>query len=98
MQSVYYLEVIVDNLSIELDSDLHYHHHYHIGDVIKIMMSSEFGPKVQFGAVEYDAIFTHNWDNVGTKRYTIASLLKMRFVSDITKMVRRQAKLKELGI
>ena len=96
--TIYYLQVLVDNLSIELDSDLHYFHHYHIGDMIKIHMYSDKGPRVPFGSVEYDAIFTYHWDSIKSKRLTIASLISMKYVSDITKGVIRNNKLSELGI
>ena len=96
--NIYYLQVLVDDLSIELDSDLHYHHHYHLDDVIEIHMYSDKGPRVPFGGVEYDAIFTHHWDSIQSKRLTIASLLSMRMIRDITKSVNRNSKLIELGI
>lgn len=98
----YYLEVLVSDVSIELDSDVHYYHHYHVGDIIKIYMYSDKGPKVSFGdkpgQAEYDAQFTYQWDSIQSKRLTISSLIQMGYVCDITKMLDRNEKLSKLGI
>ena len=96
--SIYYLEVLVSDLSIELDSDIHYHHHYHIGDVIKIHMYSNKGPKVPFGGIEYDAQFTYQWDSIKPKRLSISSLISLGYMADITKSIERNNKLSQLGI
>jgi len=96
--TIYYLQVLVSDLSIELDSDVHYHHHFHIGDIIKIHMYSDKGPKVRFGSVEYDADFTYQWNSTQSKRLTISSLLSLGYMVDITKSVERNNKLSQLGI
>lgn len=102
--TVYYLQVLVPDLSIELDSDINYHHHYHVGDVIKIHMYSDKGPKVVFGdRVEYDAEFVYKWDSSKAKGYQpthglIASFIISGYLSDITKMIHRQDKLAQLGL
>ena len=95
----YYLQILVEGLSIEIDSDLHYHYHYHPGDIVEIYMYSDKGPKLRFGRHwEYDAIFTHHWDSPKSKKFTIAGAIVEGFVSDVTKMVGRGEKLAKLGI
>ena len=39
----YYFEVMKDNVSICLDSDIGYHHHFKIGDVLLIIMDDDLG-------------------------------------------------------
>jgi hypothetical protein len=94
----YYLQVLEPNLSICLDSDVNFYHHYEVGDVIKIHMYSDKGPKVPFGHMEYNAEFTHCWDSYKSNKLTVASVLKLQYMVDITKMVERNNKLSELGI
>ena len=97
--TVYYLQVLVPQLSIELDSDVNYHHHYQVGDIIQVHMYSDKGPKVCLGGVyEYDAQFTYQWDSLKSKRLTISSAITGKYLSDITNMVHRDEKLKQLGI
>lgn len=95
----YYLEVLVDNLSICLDTDINYHHLFKIGDVIPIHMYSDKGPKVVFGEwSEYDAEFTLDWDKRMSARLTVASCITKGILADVTKNVNRDEKLKKLGI
>ena len=95
----YYLEVLVDNLSICLDTDVHYHHLFKIGDIIPINMYSDKGPKVVFGGwSEYDAEFTLDWDKTCSVRLTVASCITKGILADVTKNVNRDEKLKTLGI
>ena len=97
--TVYYLEVIKDGLSICLDTDVRYHHFFELGDIIKIHMYSDKGPKVVFGnTVEYDAEFTKDWDKTSSVRLTIATCITKSYLSDITKMIHRQDKLTQLGL
>ncbi len=95
----YYLEVLKDNVSICLDSDVRYYHQFEIGDVIHIHMYSDKGPKVVFGGyAEYDAEFTLHWDKTSSARLTIDVLITKGYLSDITKNVDREFKLNQLGI
>jgi len=96
--TLFYLQVLVDDLSICLDSDVHYYHHYKVGDIVEVEMSSDRGPIVSFGYSDYDAVFTHKWDSGKQKRYTIVSLIQLGYVVDITKSINRQNKLKQIGI
>lgn len=97
--TVYYLQVLTDNLSIELDSDIHYHHCYKVDDIIKIHMYSDKGPKVVFGVnSEYDAQFTLDWNKKASARLSISSCITKGILADITKSVLRQEKLLKLGI
>ena len=100
----YYLEVLVDNLSICVDSDVQYYHQFKVGDVIPIHMYSDKGPKVVFGSteydrsVEYDAEFTLDWDKRMSTRLSVVICITKNYLVDITKNVHRDEKLKSLGI
>jgi len=97
--TIYYLEVIKDGLSICLDTDVRYYHFFELGDIIKIHMYSDKGPKVVFGdRVEYDAEFTKDWDKTNSVRLTIVGCISKGYLVDITNMVHRQEKLAQLGI
>lgn len=95
----YYLEVLKDNVSICLDSDIRYYHQFEIGDIINIHMYSDKGPKVVFGGyAEYDAEFTLDWDKRNSARLSIASCIDKGILVDITSQVDRNFKLEQLGI
>ncbi len=94
----YYLQVLDKDLSICLDSDVHYYHQFAVGDILTIQMCSDRGPKIKFGKVEYDAIFTWKWNTLSSKRLTIASAISSHVLVDITSSVIRESKLKSLGI
>ena len=95
----YYLEVLKDDVSICLDTDIRHYHQFEIGDIINIHMYSDKGPKVVFGGyAEYDAEFTLDWDKAFSVRLTVASCITKRYLVDITKNVHRDEKLKSLGI
>ena len=97
--TIYYLQVLKDNISICLDTDVRYFHNYEIGDIIKIHMYSDKGPKVVFGkSSEYDAEFSLEFDKRHGARLTISTLISKGFVVDITQNVIRDSKLEELGI
>ena len=95
----YYLQVIKDNLSICLDTDIGYYHQFKIGDIINIHMYSDKGPKVIFGDyAEYDPEFTLDWTKTSSARLSIASCITKGILVDITKQVDRNFKLEQLGI
>jgi hypothetical protein len=95
----YYLEVLKDNVSICLDSDIGYYHQFEIGDIINIHMYSDKGAKVVFGGyAEYDAEFTLDWDKRNSTRLSIASCIDKGILVDITSQVDRNFKLEQLGI
>lgn len=95
----YYLEVLKDNISICLDSDVSCYHQFKVGDIINIHMYSDKGPKVVFGETcEYDAQFTLDWDKVRSARLTVAGCITKGYLADVTKNVNRDEKLNQLGI
>ncbi len=94
----YYLQVLDKDLSICLDSDVNYYHEFVVGDILTIEMWSDRGPKIKFGKVEYDAVFTWKWNTTGSKRLTIAGAISSGMLVDITVSVIRESKLKCLGI
>jgi len=96
--TVYYLEVLKENVSICLDTDVHYHHRFNIGDVITIHMYSDKGPMVVLGRVEYEAEFTIDWDKVTSAKLTVVGCINTGYLVDVTKLVHRQEKLNSLGI
>jgi hypothetical protein len=95
----YYLQVLKDNITICLDTDVSYHHEYVVGDIITIHMYSNKGPKVSFGGgVEYNAEFTLDWNKAGGVRLSVVSCINKGYLADITKNIERQNKLKLIGI
>ena len=94
----YYLQVLDKDLSICLDSDVHYYHEFAVGDILTIEMWSDRGPKIKFGKVEYDAVFTWKWNTTGSKRLTIAGAISSGMLVDIALAVIRESKLKSLRI
>ena len=72
----YYLEVLKDDVSICLDTDIRHYHQFEIGDIINIHMYSDKGPKVVFGGyTEYDAEFTIDWTKTSSARLSIAGCI-----------------------
>lgn len=96
--TVYYLEVFKDNVSICLDTDVHYYHRFNTGDVITIHMYNYKGPKVVLGKVEYEAEFTIDWDKVQSAKLTVVGCINIGYLVDVTKLIHRQEKLNKLGI
>ena len=95
----YYLQVLKDNLSICLDTDIRHYHQFEIGDIINIHMYSDKGPKVVFGGhAEYDAEFTLDWNKTSSARLSVAGCITKGILEDITKNIHRDEKLKSLGI
>ena len=95
----YYLQVLKDNLSICLDTDIRHYHQFEIGDIINIHMYSDKGPKVVFGGhAEYDAEFTLDWNKTSSARLSVAGCITNGILADITKNIHRDEKLKSLGI
>jgi predicted RNA-binding protein (virulence factor B family) len=89
----HYLEVIKEGISICLDTDVHYHHQFKIGDIIYINMYSDKGPKLVFGTVEYDAVFTLDWTKTSSARLDIGSCITNGYLKDITIQMLRDKKL-----
>ncbi len=89
----YYLEVLTDNLSIQVDSDIGYHHPFKIGDIITIHMYSDKGPKLVFGPFEYDAIFTLDWTKTASSRWSVSGCITKGYLKDITIQMVRDMKL-----
>ena len=84
----YYLQVLKDNLSICLDTDIRHYHQFEIGDIINIHMYSDKGPKVVFGGyAEYDAEFTLDWNKTSSARLSVAGCITKGYLVDITSQV-----------
>jgi hypothetical protein len=95
----YYLEVLKDDVSICLDTDIRHYHQFKIGDIINIHMYSDKGPKVVFGGyAEYDAEFTLDWNKTCSARLSVATCITKGILVDITPQVDRNFKLEQLGI
>ncbi len=91
----YYLEVLQDGLSIDIDSDVHYHHPFKIGDIIPINMYPS-GAKVVLHNYEYDAIFTLDWTKTASSRWSIAGCITKGYLRDMTIQIERDKKLDQL--
>jgi hypothetical protein len=100
----YYLSVLKDNVSICLDSDVHYHHQFKIGDVIFVEYDIKSGSTLMFNgmSLHYSLTsgpeFTLDWDKMQSARISIAGCITKGIMVDITKQVDRDFKLKQLGI
>ena len=105
----YYLEVLKDDVSICLDTDIRHYHQFEIGDIINIHMYSDKGAKVVFGGyAEYDAEFTlvesfwvegmADWNKNCSTRLSVAACITKGILADITSQVDRNFKLEQLGI
>jgi hypothetical protein len=88
----YYLEVLKDNLSIDIDTDVNYHHPFKTRDIIPINMYST-GAKVVLHNSEYDAIFTLDWTKTASSRWSIAGCITKGYLRDITIQIERDMKL-----
>lgn len=103
----YYLEVLQEGLSICVDCGsngfiIDHHHHFDIGDIITINMYSDKGlchgsvPKVVFETIEYDAIFTLDWKEDVSSRWSVAGCITKGYLRDMTIQIMRQKKLEQL--
>jgi hypothetical protein len=97
-KSTYYLEVLVDNLSICLDSDINYYHHFKVGEIIR----AEFGMNdlqlIVDGCKIHETLITIDWDKTKSKKVNLATAIKGGLLSDITINILREKKLNKLGI
>ena len=99
--SKYYLQVVKDNVSVLVDSDLGYHHHFKIDDVIEVVMDDNLGISLNINGwiiQRFGARFTIDWDKFDRQELSIASAVMKGYMIDITKGVERNKKLDELGI
>jgi len=103
----YYLQIVKDNVSILVDSDVGYYHQFKIDDVIEVVMSDESlarqlaGQGVSLnvhGWIIQNPRFTIDWDKKDYQQFTIASAVMNGYMMDVTKGVERNKKLEQLGI
>jgi hypothetical protein len=96
-KSIYYLEILVDNLSICLDSDIYYYHHFKLGDIIVAHYGRNELHFLINGSKTDRHIFTLNWDNI-SENITLADAIRKGIILDRTKSIERENKLNQLGI
>lgn len=95
----YYLQIVKDDVSILVDSDVGYHHQFKIDDVIEIVMHDDLGVSLNIhGWIIQNPKFTIDWDKKDWKQLSIASSVMNGYMMDITKGVERDNKLEQLGI
>ena len=97
----YYLQIVKDNVSILVDSDVGYHHHFKIDDVIEVVMDDNLGISLNINGwiiQKFGARFTIDWDKFDCQELSIASAVMKGYMIDITKGVERDNKLEQLGI
>ena len=108
----YYLEVVKDNVSICLDSDIQHHHNFNIGDIILVEYDIKGKTAMQMvPTLIFDEIcmsysitcgiylpFKIDWDNICSTRLSIDGCITKGYMVDVTKNVNRDEKLKTLGI
>ena len=97
----YYLQIVKDDVSILVDSDVGYHHQFKIDDVIEIVMHDDLGVSLNINGwiiQKFGARFTIDWDKFDCQELSIASAVMKGYMIDITKGVERDNKLEQLGI
>jgi hypothetical protein len=97
----YYLQIVKDDVSILVDSDVGYYHHFKIDDVIEVVMDDNLGISLNINGwiiQKFGARFTIDWDKFDRQELSIASAVMKEYMIDITKGVERNKKLDELGI
>lgn len=95
----YYLQIVIDNVSILADSDVGYYHQFKIDDVIEVIMDENLGVSLNIhGWIIQNPKFTIDWDKFDRQELSIASVVMKGYMMDITKGVERNKKLDELGI
>jgi hypothetical protein len=100
--SLYYLSVKTNRLSIELDSDIHYYEHFKEGDILTIQLNANNEPMLVGlngkNFKRYPFYFKLDWDSTKSKIVSITEAIRLGLVSDITKSIERNEKLKKIGI
>lgn len=99
--SLYYIHINTDRLSLELDSDINYYLDFKPGDILtiesnanKFMICELNGERIGY----YKNNLKLDYDKSSSASITILKAIDMKLASDITKMVERNEKLKNLGI
>ena len=95
----YYLQIVKDNVSVLVDSDVGYYHQFKIDDVIEVVMNDDLGISLNIhGWIIQNPRFTIDWDKKDYQQLSIASAVMNGYMMDITKGVERNKKLEQLGI
>ena len=104
LMTKYYLEVVKNNVSICLDTDVQYHHEFNIGDIILVEYDIKGKTTLIFDvmsmsySITFGAEFIIDWDKTCSMRLSIAGCITKGYMVDVTKNVQREEKLKTLGI
>jgi len=104
MNKIYYFEVLVDNLSICIDSEVAYYHYFKKGDIFEYFYErNSIGidiPTVKINDVKYPYDrFVIDWDKINSwSSISLMPLLQKEKIVEITSQVKRDNKLTELGI
>jgi hypothetical protein len=104
MNKIYYFEVLVDNLSICIDSEVAYYHYFKKGDIIEYYYKKNYINlevsmiKINVGEFLFDR-FVVDWDKIHSwSSSLITEFIEKGMVADVTKQVERDQKLKQLDI
>jgi hypothetical protein len=102
-----FLEVIKENISLLIDSDVGYYHTFEIGDIIEqniydvklngetILLRGDYTKEI----VQYTIRHSKFYGGVPVSaRVNIYKLIELGYVLDITKLMLRNKKIEELGI
>ena len=102
-----FLEVIKENISLLIDSDVGYYHTFEIGDIIEqniydvklnertILLRGDYTKEI----VQYTIRHAKFYGGVPVSaRVSIWKLIELGYVLDITKQMLRNKKIEELGI
>lgn len=106
-----FLEVIKENISLLIDSDVGYYHTFEIGDIIEqniydvklngetILLRGDYTKEIVLHPFEYTIRHAKFYGGVPVSaRVNIYKLMDLGYVIDITKLMLRNKKIEELGI
>ena len=94
--TTYFLQILVDSIEIyELENSFlgGKISAFHKDQILEVNMYIDKGPMVVIGGREYNAIFRYY-----QKTYVISSLIQLGYVVDVTKQIKRNETLINLGI
>ena len=82
----YYLQIVKDNVSILVDSDVGYYHQFKIDDVIEVVMDDNLGISLNINGwvvKRFGARFIIDWDKKDYQQLSIASSIMKGYMVDI---------------
>jgi hypothetical protein len=98
---IYYLEVISNEVSLLVDSEVGYYQNLKSGSILEVEFDTNTIKLIRIDEFQFSIVnpaFYLNVEKVDSKRLTISSLVSLRKMVDVTDSINRQKKLEQLGI